>query len=191
MSATQEIDYGAAAQLDIRIARGQDWTATFRACNMKDILSSTNATPTVLTVTAHGLTSGNTVYVTGHLVNTAANTTAGVAITKITDNTYSLTGVAANGTGGRTGRAGKAIDLTDYTVVCEFRDTPAGAVIATPAVTYPARSAGQFSLTLTSAQTAAITQRTARYDVWLVKSGGTYPVLAGNVYFDSGVTDVT
>lgn len=73
----------------------------------KAITSSTNATPTVLTVTSHGFSTGDQVMVFGHTTNTAAN--GCYKITRLTADTFSLqdinTGanVAGNGVGGATG----------------------------------------------------------------------------------------
>jgi hypothetical protein len=75
---------------------------------VKAIASSTNATPIVVTVTAHGFTNGDIVSITGHATNTAAN-----GIWKIANqatNTFELTdpisgtNVVGNGVGGATGR---------------------------------------------------------------------------------------
>jgi len=72
------------------------------------ITSSTNASPIVVTSTAHGFATGDSVVVIGHATNTAANGTW--EVTKVTANTYSLTkniksGVIStgNGIGGATG----------------------------------------------------------------------------------------
>lgn len=73
----------------------------------KAIVSSTNATPTVLTVTAHGFSTGDQVMIFGHTTNTAANGL--YKITKLTADTFSLqdinsgVGIAGNGVGGATG----------------------------------------------------------------------------------------
>lgn len=76
---------------------------------IRQITSSTNATPIVVTSTAHGLTNGDIVSITGHLVNTAAN---GIwQIGSVAANTFALldpiTGgnSVGNGVGGATGRA--------------------------------------------------------------------------------------
>jgi hypothetical protein len=74
---------------------------------IKAIASSTNATPIVMTVTAHGFTNGDLVFIDGHLTNTAAN-----GFWKIANqaaNTFELTNpvsaanVTGNGVGGATG----------------------------------------------------------------------------------------
>jgi hypothetical protein len=73
----------------------------------KAITSSTNASPAVLTVTAHGFSTGDQVLVFGHLTNTNANGL--YKVVKLTADTFSLqnidTGadVNGNGVGGATG----------------------------------------------------------------------------------------
>lgn len=76
---------------------------------IKQISSSTNATPIVVTATSHGFTNGDLVYIGDHLVNTAAN---GLwAISGVTTNTFNLTdpvsasSVVGNGVGAATGYA--------------------------------------------------------------------------------------
>lgn len=65
------------------------------------ITSSTNATPIVVTKTTHGLTTGDTVVVTGHTTNTNANGTWEVNV--LTADTFELTGSVGNGVGGASG----------------------------------------------------------------------------------------
>lgn len=68
------------------------------------ILSSTNASPIVITTTAaHGFTSSDVVIISGHLVNTAAN--GRWSITVLSGTTFSLTNSKGNGVGGATGTA--------------------------------------------------------------------------------------
>lgn len=65
------------------------------------IVSSTNATPIVLQVTAHGYNTGDTVEVQGHQTNTNAN---GIRQIVVTDaNHFQLLGSVGNGVGGATG----------------------------------------------------------------------------------------
>lgn len=76
----------------------------------KSIASSTNASPIVVTMAAaHGYTTGDTVYISGHLVNTAANGSWTIIVTGAT--TYSLTSSTGNGVGGATGSAYRYSDL--------------------------------------------------------------------------------
>jgi len=67
----------------------------------QNITSSTNATPIVVTLTSHGLTTGDTVVVTGHTTNTNANGTWEVNV--LTSSTFELTGSVGNGVGGASG----------------------------------------------------------------------------------------
>lgn len=79
------------------------------------ITSSTNATPSVLTVTAHGLTTGDRVLVYGHATNTAVNGIFKAVV--VTANTFSLVdefsgaAINGNGIGGGTGFIMKAPDV--------------------------------------------------------------------------------
>lgn len=66
------------------------------------ISSSTNATPIVITTSAaHGFSTGDTIFVEGHLVNTSANGHWAITVTSATQ--FSLNGSAGNGVGGATG----------------------------------------------------------------------------------------
>jgi hypothetical protein len=67
----------------------------------KNIVSSTNATPIVMTVTGHGYANGDTVMILSHTTNTNA---VGVwEIANQTANTFELVGSTGNGVGGATG----------------------------------------------------------------------------------------
>lgn len=76
---------------------------------VKQIVSSTNATPIVVTSTAHGFTNGDLVFIDGHTVNTAANGFWKIA--NVAANTFELTNpvsaanAVGNGVGGATGYA--------------------------------------------------------------------------------------
>ena len=73
------------------------------------IVSSTNATPIVVTTTTHNLSNGDLVSITGHTTNTAANgiwKVAGVAATTFQlTNPVDGTNSVGNGVGGATGSA--------------------------------------------------------------------------------------
>ncbi len=75
--------------------------STTYAGNTVAITSSTNATPIVVTATAHGRANGDVVNVAGHLTNTAANGQWVVA--SAAANTFALTSSVGNGVGGATG----------------------------------------------------------------------------------------
>jgi hypothetical protein len=67
-----------------------------------NIASSTNATPIAITTSgSHNLGTGNTVVISGHLTNTAANGTW--TITKTGATTFTLDTSVGNGVGGATG----------------------------------------------------------------------------------------
>ncbi len=69
--------------------------------NTKSISSSTNATPISVTSTAHGYSTGDTVVVATHTINTNANGTWEITVTGA--NTFTLDNSVGNGTGGATG----------------------------------------------------------------------------------------
>lgn len=96
-----------------------DWdTQTFSAAlvdlntadtGIKQITSSTNATPIVVTATSHGFTNGDLVFIDGHATNTSANGFWKIA--NVATNTFELTNpvsganATGNGVGGATGYA--------------------------------------------------------------------------------------
>jgi hypothetical protein len=92
------------------------------------ITSSTNANPIVFTTPAHGYTTGDTVEIVGHLVNTNAN--GGWIITVLTTTTFSIQ-AAGNGIGGATGTVTKQPNDSDqnFTVASLVSDF-AGVTVA-------------------------------------------------------------
>lgn len=93
----------------VRIAKSPDpvsigdgtWKDFTVAGAQLNIVSSTNATPIVLTVTSHGYSNGDIINVWSHNTNTNANNTWKVA--NVTTNTLELVGSVGNGVGGATG----------------------------------------------------------------------------------------
>lgn len=94
----------------------------FNAVTPVAITSSTDATPIVVTATAHGLNTGDLVMINGHTTNLAAN---GIfRVTRLTANTFSLqdyvTGANIAGSGGGAGSSGvmiagpKILDVRDF-----------------------------------------------------------------------------
>lgn len=73
----------------------------YDGATVRAITSSTNATPIVVTSTAHGLSTGDEIVLSGHATNTAANGTW--IVTKLTADTFSLDDSVGNGIGGATG----------------------------------------------------------------------------------------
>jgi hypothetical protein len=98
-----------------RVAQGSGSRATYAnsaavtiaAANTKSITSSTNATPIVLAVTAHGMSVGDTITVKNHLVNTNANGTWVIGAVGFDSNHVPLLvpGTLANSTGNGVGGA--------------------------------------------------------------------------------------
>jgi len=86
------------------------------------ITSSTNANPIVVTTPVHGYTTGDTVEIVGHLVNTSA--VGGWIITVLSTTTFSIP-VAGVGVGGATGTVTKQptdsdIQFTVNSLVSDF-----------------------------------------------------------------------
>ena len=76
----------------------------------KSLASSTNASPIVCTTSsAHGYTTGSTVQITDHLINTGANGSWSIIV--LSSTTFSLTGSVGNGVGGATGASYRYSDL--------------------------------------------------------------------------------
>jgi hypothetical protein len=91
---------------------GQNGVWTSQALRgTQSINSSTNATPISITRTSHGYSTGDTVVITGHSVNTNANGTWEITVTGA--NTFTLDGSVGNGTGAGTG----TVRLRNNTVV--------------------------------------------------------------------------
>lgn len=88
------------------------------------ITSSTDATPIVVTATAHGFTTGQQVMIYGHATNIAAN---GIySVTRLTANTFSLQSIngGANivGSGAGAGSGGNVIIAPKVPQITDFRN---------------------------------------------------------------------
>lgn len=86
------------------------WTSGRRASTV-NIISSTNATPIVITSDVHGYVTGQTIQITGHGTNTNANGT--FEITVLSSTTFSLDNSVGNGVGS----GGSARDITNSVVM--------------------------------------------------------------------------
>lgn len=130
-----------------------DWdTNTFSAAlldlntasvGVKAIASSTNATPIVVTSTAHGFTNGDLVFIDGHATNTAANGFWKIA--NVAANTFELTNPvsAANAVGNGVGATtGYAVNYGPSTSGDNWDDFVAGIVGAKVNLTSPTVTAG-------------------------------------------------
>lgn len=88
------------------------------------VTSSTDATPIVVTATAHGLVTGDRVLINGHTTNIAAN--GYYQVTKITADTFSLqnyvTGANIAGSGAGAGSSGVMVLAPKLLLVEDFRN---------------------------------------------------------------------
>lgn len=93
----------------------------------QSILSSTNASPIVLAFSAaHGMATGDTVHVSGHLVNTAAN---GEWVITVVDSTHlSLNTSTGNGVGAATGTAQDLTPGASFPVPSDGDDADAASI---------------------------------------------------------------
>jgi len=97
----------------------------------KNIVSSTNTTPIIITIPTHGYSNGNTIQILGHTINTNANGTWIIA--KIGDNTFSLDDSVGNGEGGATGTARKLYPINSMVRAVRTTDgLPGGSWAGTP-----------------------------------------------------------
>lgn len=87
------------------------------------VTSSTDATPIVVTATAHGLATGDRVFIYGHTTNVAAN---GIfKVTVLTANTFQLideiTGASVAGSGAGAGSSGLLVKAPPVCLVSDFK----------------------------------------------------------------------
>lgn len=96
----------------------------FNAVTPVTVTSSTDATPIVVTATAHGMVTGQRVLIYGHATNVAANGIFKVGVT--TTNTFQLldeiTGVAVAGSGAGAGSGGICMAAPPVLFVKGFRN---------------------------------------------------------------------
>lgn len=84
---------------------------------------------------------------------------------------------------------GTAIDISGGSGQCQIRTQPGGQVLASPTVTVTDGAAGEFELSLTYTQTAALAFSTAYYDVALTyNSIRQYPI-EGRVTLKRRITE--
>jgi hypothetical protein len=96
----------------------------FDAVTPVAVTSSTDATPIVMTVTAHGYVTGDRVLIIGHTTNIAAN---GVfKVTVLSSSTFSLqdefTGANIAGTGSGSGSSGLTVKAPPILMVKDYRN---------------------------------------------------------------------
>lgn len=173
------------------IHKGEDWSEIIqRGQNPIKIVSSTNASPTVLALSEpHGYSNGDKVRVYGHLANTVANGNQVVA--SATTSGFALSGVTANGAGGASGYVAKCIDGTGGTVRCQFRQNQSDTALLTqqPTVTWLDQTILRFKLTMVDTLTSAITASSIQYDIFFDDSAGvTSKILTGEIKVISSTT---
>lgn len=87
------------------------------------ITSSTDATPIVITATSHSLVTGDTVFISGHTTNVAANGFRRVTV--VTANTFQLqdpyTGANIAGSGAGAGASGVVMKSAKVILVSDFK----------------------------------------------------------------------
>lgn len=117
----QSVNIGIPQQIDLVVQANADESQPVQLFNGKDILASWDAGSGIigLTVTAHGLSTGNIVVVNGHALNVNANGTWTITVLDV--NRYTLNSSTWLTNGSTTGRAGTRVDLTGYTLtaVCK------------------------------------------------------------------------
>jgi hypothetical protein len=142
---------------------GQNGVWTSQALQAtKSITSSTNATPIAITCTAHGYSTGDTVVVTNHTVNTNANGTWEITVTGA--NTFTLDGSVGNGTGVASG----TVRLRNNT-----RVMLASAVTQNIASTGPGRTAWTASANVTTALSSSLPKEGNQADSIAIAAGFT------------------
>lgn len=156
------------------IHKGEDWSEIFqRGQNPVAIVSSTNASPIVLTTSKpHGYVDGDKVRVYGHSVNTTAN--GNFTVASATTSTFALTGSTGNGVGSSTGYVAKCIDGTGGTVRCQFRENVSDSALLTqqPTITWLDQTILRFKLSLSDTLTAAIDVDVIQFDIFFDDSAG-------------------
>jgi hypothetical protein len=147
------------------------------------IVSSTDATPIVVTTLAHGLTSGDTVDIFGHAVNVAANGIGVVDV--ITGTTFALRGSAGSGAGAG-GATGTVQPRTFVTTVQQPSDGDAAAAasIDTPMQAAADREAALLVMTGSGALVDVLTSAhdvtgSANWDSVTISSLSTWLNLTG------------
>ncbi len=96
----------------------------FDAVTPVAVISSTDATPIVVTATAHGITNGQRVLIVGHTTNIAAN---GIFVAKaVTANTFALsdefTGADVAGSGAGSGSSGLCVPAPKVMYTKDYRN---------------------------------------------------------------------
>lgn len=172
---------------DFTIRKGQDWSQQLQlTTNAQEIVSSTDASPIVVTIPEHGLSNGAAIYVSGHTSNKAANGNRTVA--NKTADTFELSGTSGSGVGRRDGYVSQIIDATGASIRCRFKKNAGSSTYTEPTVTWVDRTKCIFTLSLTGVQTAALVGP-LQYDLWFVDSLGVdTPWMEGSVIVEDSIS---
>jgi hypothetical protein len=95
----------------------------------QNIVSSTNASPIVIDLTAHGYATGDQIYIQNHLINDAANGPWTISV--VDANHFALVGSTGDGVGGATGTAYRYSDLDLIDKSIQANATPWGVTAKT------------------------------------------------------------
>lgn len=157
---------------NIEVYKGQDWSETFQyGGTPQRIISSTNASPIVVTVNQHGLSNGDKVRIYGHYSNKAA--IGNWTIANVTSNTFELAGSAGSGVGSNDGHVVPSVDATGATFTATWNgQSVGGSASVTPTFEWVDQTIARFKVSLTDAQTAALTQGTYYFRLWYRDSLG-------------------
>ena len=192
-------------RLDLTIVKGQDFSMPLQVLAAIPIQSSTNATPIQITTQQpHGLSTGNSVVITGHNVNLPANSTWTVTVVDAYNITLNGSTATANMYGGgATGYVGQPVNITGYTIEGDVSDSPGELANVILPLTCTVTSAvnGQFTISLTNSQTAAPQVQGegvfsephlidfGYYDVWAIGTTN-FRIVYGDISFVANASNV-
>lgn len=140
----------------------------------KAIVSSTNASPISVTVTAHGYVTGDQVFIAGHLVDTNANGSWVITVTGA--NTFTLYGSTGNGVGGATGTAYRYSDLDLVDKSIQANAVPLSVTATTLSASQTVVSVVATVTVTGSASALSDTQITAKVSTALAELGAVLPI---------------
>ncbi len=173
-----------------QIRRGRTWSSGVlqRASNHIQIVSSTNATPIVVTVEKpHGYSNGAKVRISGHDTNSTAN--GNHTAQNVTAKSFELESAVGNGVGGRQGIVASSNSGTGYTLSCKFKRDSGDADI-TPTFAWDDQSIFRFELSLTAVQSTTLTPGTLYFEVKGIDSlNKVITILEGEVQVFDSVMD--
>ena len=169
----------------IRIPRGADFSKKIYLGTYREIEYSTNANPSVITVTNHGYSTSEKKQIKDHVGNEAINNTIATplhTITAIDAHTFSVP-IPANGAGTRSGTVLTPRNLTGETVYCQFRNIPSRdlapdstSILFSPTIAITTATEGLVTLSISRANTFKTVLTLDKYwcDILIKKADNTY-----------------